>query len=145
MKKLAENLELYFDHLMKEKESKKAHAKRAVLWVDDRPENNRLERSVLEQYGMEFTLALSTQQALQCIKYNRFDLVISDLGRKEGAKEGYVLLEEIRKRDRKMPFLIYASEACRKIRCEETELCNGSLVEKENKHGNIKARLEIIQ
>lgn len=112
MKKLAENLELYFDHLMKEKESKKAHAKRAVLWVDDRPENNRLERSVLEQYGMEFTLALSTQQALQCIKYNRFDLVISDMGRKEGAKEGYVLLEEIRKRDRKMPFLIYASEAC---------------------------------
>ena len=86
----------------------KNSGKKEILWVDDRPENNVYERNTLEQYGLIFTLALSTQQALHCMKHKDFALIISDMGRKEGKHEGYVLLDAIRKNDKKIPFIIYA-------------------------------------
>lgn len=48
-----------------------AHAwQRQILWVDDRPDNNVYERNALESMGVEFTLALSTQQALENLSKN---------------------------------------------------------------------------
>ena len=82
--------------------------KRQILWVDDRPENNVYERQAFEAMGLRFTLALSTAQALELCETKRFSAIISDMGRKEGPREGYVLLEEIRKRDTATPFFIYA-------------------------------------
>ena len=106
--KFRENLELYFDSIIRGAEFKKNSGKKEILWVDDRPENNVYERYTLEQYGLIFTLALSTQQALHCMKHKDFALIISDMGRKEGKHEGYVLLDAIRKNDKKIPFIIYA-------------------------------------
>jgi CheY-like chemotaxis protein len=106
--KFRENLELYFDSIIRGAEFKKNSGKKEILWVDDRPENNVYERNTLEQYGLIFTLALSTQQALHCMKHKDFALIISDMGRKEGKHEGYVLLDAIRKNDKKIPFIIYA-------------------------------------
>lgn len=106
--KFRDNLELYFDSIIRGTEFKKKNGKKEILWVDDRPENNVYERNTLEKYGLVFTLALSTQQALRYMEYNQFALVISDMGRKEGKQEGYVLLYEIRKKDKKIPFIIYA-------------------------------------
>ncbi|RHT91225.1 response regulator [Clostridium sp. AM27-31LB] len=106
--KFRENLELYFDSITRGEEFKKSSSKKEILWVDDRPENNVYERNILEKYGLTFSLALSTQQALHYMKHNKFALIISDMGRKEGIREGYVLLEEIRKMDKKIPFIIYA-------------------------------------
>lgn len=80
-----------------------------VLWVDDHPENNLYERQAMESMGLEFTLALSTDEALQIFASQRFAAVISDMGRKEGLQEGYVLLEAIRRFDSKTPYFIYAS------------------------------------
>lgn len=105
--KFEDNLELYFDSLIRGSELKKNSGKKEILWVDDRPENNVYERNVLEHYGIEFTLALSTKQALNCLKHDRFSLIISDMGRNEGEKEGYVLLEAVRRTDQKIPYLIY--------------------------------------
>lgn len=42
------------------------------------------------------------------MKNNEYALVISDMVRKEGIREGYALLEEIRKNDKEIPFIIYA-------------------------------------
>ena len=42
------------------------------------------------------------------MEYNDFALIISDMGRKEGKQEGYVLLNEVRKKNKKIPFIIYA-------------------------------------
>ena len=95
--KFRENLELYFDSIIRGTEFKKSSGKKEILWVDDRPENNVYERNTLEQYGLTFTLALSTLQALHCMEHNKFALIISDMGRKEGNREGYVLLDAIRK------------------------------------------------
>lgn len=79
-----------------------------ILWVDDRPENNIYERQALESMGFELTLALSTNEAFAILATRRFGAIISDMGRREGPREGYVLLETLRKSDRTTPFFIYA-------------------------------------
>jgi CheY-like chemotaxis protein len=79
-----------------------------ILWVDDRPQNNVLERQAFEAFGLDCTIALSTQQALDILKRERFAAIISDMGRKEGPREGYVLLDELRERGDQTPFFIYA-------------------------------------
>jgi CheY-like chemotaxis protein len=81
---------------------------RRILWVDDRPQNNVLERQAFEALGLTFTLALSTQQALDILKREQFAAIISDMGRKEGPREGYVLLDALRASGNKTPFFIYA-------------------------------------
>lgn len=84
--KFRENLELYFDSIIRGAEFKKNRGKKEIL---------------------VFTLALSTQQALHCLKHNEFALIISDMERKEGRREGYALLDTIRKSNKKIPFIIY--------------------------------------
>lgn len=79
-----------------------------ILWVDDRPDNNVYERQAFESMGLEFALALSTQEALQALSTRKFAAIISDMGRKEGPREGYVLLEAVRAVDKSIPFFIYA-------------------------------------
>lgn len=82
--------------------------KNRILWVDDRPENNVYERQAFEAQGIQFSLALSTDDAIENLKSNKYAAIISDMGRKEGAKEGYVLLEKIRSSGNNTPFYIYA-------------------------------------
>ncbi len=79
-----------------------------ILWVDDRPENNVYERRAFEALGLSFSLALSTDEALELLKSNKFAAIISDMGRKEGPREGYRLLEAIRAEGNDTPFFIYA-------------------------------------
>lgn len=82
--------------------------KNQVLWVDDRPENNVYMRQSLEAQGLQFKLALSTDEALNTLKHDKFAAIISDMGRKEGPQEGYVLLDKLRESEDKTPFIIYA-------------------------------------
>ena len=62
----------------------------------------------MESMGLEFTLAESTDEALRILSTRRFAAVISDMGRKEGPREGYKLLEAFRAKDKSTPFFIYA-------------------------------------
>ncbi|MEY4980051.1 MAG: hypothetical protein RLZZ352_2321 [Pseudomonadota bacterium] len=93
------------------KKSRSEKWKNRVLWVDDRPENNVYERQAFEAQGIEFSLALSTNDALEQIQTNKFAAIISDMGRKEGPQEGYVLLEKLRAQGNTTPFVIYASSS----------------------------------
>src|SRR5208282_4007639 len=79
-----------------------------ILWVDDRPENNVFVRQAFEGIGLSITLALSTTQALEILDNNKFSAIISDMGRKEGPREGYVLLDKLRNSGDQTPFFIYA-------------------------------------
>lgn len=79
-----------------------------ILWVDDRPNNNIYEREAFSGLGFKFDLALSTNEALQKLKTNKYSAIISDMGRVEGPREGYVLLEKIRATDKNIPYFIYA-------------------------------------
>lgn len=80
-----------------------------ILWVDDRPENNVYERQAFEAVGLKFSLALSTNDALAAIERQKFAAVISDMGRKEGPREGYVLLDAMRNDGNQTPVFFYAS------------------------------------
>lgn len=109
------------------KRSIKEKWKNRILWVDDRPDNNVYERQAFEAQGVEFTLALSTQEALEVLNHNRFAVIISDMGRKEGPKEGYVLLDKLRSSGNKTPFVIYVGSSLPEHKKEARERgANGS-------------------
>jgi CheY-like chemotaxis protein len=80
-----------------------------VLWVDDRPENNTHERRAFEALGLRFTLALSTNEAFERLAQAKFAAIISDMGRQEGPREGYVLLDRLRKEGDRTPLFFYAA------------------------------------
>jgi CheY-like chemotaxis protein len=94
---------------------------RAILWVDDRPNNNIYERRSFEALGIDFALALSTDEALEILKRKNFSAIISDMGRKEGPTEGYALLEALRETDSETPFFIYAGSNAPEHKREATE------------------------
>jgi CheY-like chemotaxis protein len=79
-----------------------------VLWVDDNPNNNSYERQALEALGVSFVLALSTDEALNKISRQRFDAIISDMGRPPDSRAGYTLLDKLRSNGDQTPFIIYA-------------------------------------
>jgi CheY-like chemotaxis protein len=80
-----------------------------VLWVDDRPENNTYERQAFETMGLRFTLALSTDEAFERLTQTKFAAIISDMGRREGPREGYALLDRLRKEGDRTPLFFYAA------------------------------------
>jgi len=80
-----------------------------ILWVDDRPENNTYERRAFEGMGLRFTLALSTDEAFERLAQAKFAAIISDMGRKEGPREGYVLLDRLRNEGDRTPLFFYAA------------------------------------
>jgi CheY-like chemotaxis protein len=79
-----------------------------VLWVDDHPANNILERRSLEVIGIAFDLSTSTDDALSRLATESYDAVISDMGRPPDARAGYTLLDAMRQRGLHTPFIIYA-------------------------------------
>jgi hypothetical protein len=79
-----------------------------VLWVDDRPDNNVMERRSMAAYDIDFVLAVSTDQALQQLQSRRFDAIISDMGRPPDSRAGYTLLKAVRDGGDQTPFFIYA-------------------------------------
>lgn len=79
-----------------------------VLWVDDRPSNNVRERQSLEAFGVDFTIAISTDEALNRLRAQKFDAVISDMGRPPDAQAGYTLLDSMRKSGDDTPLVFYA-------------------------------------
>ncbi|CRZ16174.1 TIR domain-containing protein [Mycolicibacterium neworleansense] len=81
---------------------------RRVLWVDDRPTNNVLERKSMAAYNIDFSLAKSTGQALAELTNGSFDAIISDMGRPPDGRAGYTLLEALRESGDRTPYFIYA-------------------------------------
>lgn len=79
-----------------------------ILWVDDIPDNNEYEREVFSSLGFKFDLVITTNKALQKLKSKKYSAIISDMGRAEGGREGYILLEKLRMTDKTTPYFIYA-------------------------------------
>ena len=52
-----------------------------ILCVDDHPDNNTFERRALVALGVRITLSRSTEDAQRLLRQNRYDAVITDLGR----------------------------------------------------------------
>jgi CheY-like chemotaxis protein len=90
---------------------------RSLLWVDDQPKNNIYESGLFRQAGMKVATATSTEEAKRQLGSSRFDLVISDVYRKEGLlgnrSAGYELLQWMRRTNHVMPFIFYTSDVNR--------------------------------
>jgi len=83
-----------------------------VLWVDDKPFNNREPREMLESFEVKFVLASTTNEAIDLLNSSKekFHLIISNLGRpnekgKENPTEGITFLQKIK--DKRIPKIIY--------------------------------------
>jgi CheY-like chemotaxis protein len=89
-----------------------------VLWVDDQPSNNVHERQALEALGVSFVLATSTDEALEKLKRQTFDAIISDMGRPPDPQAGYTLLDTLKASGDRTPFIIYAGSRAPEHRAE---------------------------
>jgi CheY-like chemotaxis protein len=88
----------------------KRSSRTRILWVDDCPENNRLERQSLEALGVKFVIARGTDEVFNALDSAKFDLVISDLSRPPDDIAGLRLLDALRLRGIRIPYIIYGSE-----------------------------------
>jgi CheY-like chemotaxis protein len=69
-----------------------------ILWVDDNPDNNIYERSILRSLGIFVDLARTSAEALSMLSQTQYDVVISDMSRDGVADEGLRFLAEMRER-----------------------------------------------
>lgn len=90
----------------------------SILWVDDRPNNNVYERKALEAVGITFVISTSTDDALAKLKDQKFDAIISDMGRPPDPQAGYTLLDRLRSSGDLTPFIIYADSRAPEHRAE---------------------------
>lgn len=83
-----------------------------VLWVDDNPANNELERRLLRVYGIIFDNVVSTEEAIAQLKNGTYDLVITDLGRRHSSDQsgtaGRALIEHPILHKSGPPVIVYA-------------------------------------
>lgn len=85
-----------------------------LLWVDDNPENNIQERNIMEdRLRVKVSLAKSTHEALDKIRGESYDVIISDMGRAEehgyATRAGFDLLDTLRGEGNETDFIIYAA------------------------------------
>ncbi|WP_269933518.1 response regulator [Aminobacter sp. HY435] len=86
--------------------------KKSLLWVDDFPSNNVFIIEKFRQDGIEVTLSIETQEALELLRSRKFDAVITDLGRKELGVDhpmaGLELIRKVRAHGLQTPILVFA-------------------------------------
>lgn len=99
-----------------------------MIWVDDKPEGNANQLSQLTDKGAQVMLARSTSEAMEKIaKYGPFDILLSDIGRREDGKyknkAGVEFLNELREIGNETPvvFLTTSKTASMKDIQEELE------------------------
>jgi CheY-like chemotaxis protein len=86
-----------------------------ILWVDDRPSNNRNESRMLRSFGALITFACTTDEALGAIKdanteSRPFDLVLSDISRdipEPNPRAGLSMLTTFRNQGIVLPVIFY--------------------------------------
>lgn len=89
-----------------------------VLWVDDHPQNNRVEKDFLERRKVAVYQVLTTEEALQLLEMYEYDAVISDMNRNGRPLDGINLVREMRRRGDRTPFVLYSvvpSDAQRRL------------------------------
>ncbi|TKB71706.1 MAG: TIR domain-containing protein [Nitrospira sp.] len=99
-----------------------------ILWVDDRPDNNRFEAAALAKLQIEVVAVTSTKAALARLASDPepFDLVLSDWQRPElhldTLSAGIHLLRQLRERHLTMPVVFYHASTSERERSARQEL-----------------------
>jgi CheY-like chemotaxis protein len=91
----------------------------SILWVDDNPSNNMNLIDAFRKLGINVDLSLSTDEALAKLDGGqRYDAIITDMGRPPDGKAGYTLLAALRDRGIRIPTLVYAGSSAPEHRKE---------------------------
>lgn len=78
-----------------------------ILWIDDVPENNINEWKMLLQLNAKIEIAKTTESALDMLKKNTYDLIISDMARNDEQDAGLKFLDKYRKDEKSVPVIFY--------------------------------------
>jgi DNA-binding response OmpR family regulator len=78
-----------------------------MLWGDDHPENNTLEKKHFEDRRIAVHPVESTEDALRLLAMYDYRLVVSDMGRGDDRLAGLRLAEQMRDRGDRTPLYIY--------------------------------------
>ena len=81
-----------------------------LLWIDDNPENNRFERSLLEEAGASVNEAVSSDQAMRSLSHTAYDLILSDIRRGDDGEAGTNFLQVLIDEGRRMPVVFYVGQ-----------------------------------
>jgi CheY-like chemotaxis protein len=68
-----------------------------ILWIDDHPEWNILERRSFESLGIDILPVESTRSAVASLASEQFDLIISDIARQDRQSEGIEAFTSLRR------------------------------------------------
>jgi CheY-like chemotaxis protein len=91
---------------------KEKAASTKILWVDDFPANNKSIMDIYKSIGVYFDIAIDNEDAYELLEKNKYNLVISDMGRHSQNMAGIVFIKKINKMsiNPKPPIVVYASE-----------------------------------
>jgi CheY-like chemotaxis protein len=86
-----------------------------ILWVDDRPSNNRNEARMLRSFGALITFAATTEEALHALRagveqHQPFEIILSDISRDLTAPDptgGLAMLSRVRDAGFHQPVIFY--------------------------------------
>lgn len=80
---------------------------RRVLWVDDHPANNAPERRLLRKAGLDVVSTLSTQEGLEELRRDTFDVAITNGKRDNNSDAGAAFARAARAVAPRLPVLAY--------------------------------------
>ncbi|MBK8566205.1 MAG: SUMF1/EgtB/PvdO family nonheme iron enzyme [Saprospiraceae bacterium] len=88
-----------------------------VLWIDDNPENNQqMIDSWSKSLGILFRQATSTAEAASLLETERFELVISDIGRKGEEHPASATLEMVKRQSPAPPVVFFTDNRGMRLR-----------------------------
>ncbi|RQW79505.1 MAG: response regulator [Methanothrix sp.] len=97
----------------------------SLLWVDDNPKNNAMLIQNFTEKGISITTASSTKEALLKMETEKFDAIITDMGRTESGERldtaGIDLSRKIRENDKNIPIFIYSWSKTAKSKMDEAK------------------------
>lgn len=78
-----------------------------ILWIDDHPENNLVEKAYFEQRNIGVYNTVTSEEALMLLTMYNYQAVISDMGRHGDPLAGLKLLQSMRENGHPTPFYLY--------------------------------------
>ncbi len=81
-----------------------------ILWVDDHPEHNVNERRMFDQLNAKIDISRTTNEALEILKKEKYEIVISDIARDNESKTGLDFLKQFRIENKTTPVIFYVGE-----------------------------------
>ncbi len=103
-----------------------------IAWVDDKPLNNVFERRAFASAGIFCDTYTTNIDALNALGLMKYDLIISDIGRKGVAETGWDLLSLVRKKYATIPFIFYTMGLTDQVKSDATKKGASGIAENPN-------------